>query len=649
MKKGTKLKVFSIDAPVKTKDVDGERRIVFVASSSQEDRHGETVAVDTLRLPLKGGGFVVVGSVPEAGVENVDIPFMIDHSWSVEDRIGSVRKAWYANGELIFECGLATTEIAQTITTLADEGHVGNSFSISMRDFDYNAESGLISNAEIVEVSMVFRGANNEARLLAIKSLKGEKMTKKELAERKARLQKELAAIEEAEDVPADDTNEQPSGDAATPPESDEADEPKSEEDAPADPAPEDDADDNNTNSEEEKENMKKKLNHQIAADEVKDKAELPTQPLHASEDYLKSKEALVDYFKILKSFKGDATGAHGAWQAKVAEKGISGDSILPTQVAQAFIDVFENPTGFLNKITFLPIKSYVINALTGTGEDIRAKGHTKGQTKQEQKLANKRRALLCRMIYKKLSLDQIDIWNAPELLPIRTAELAKQLYNEIERAVVTGDGRVAPSSGDPDLRVFVDTEGIYSVKGDVQATGTDFGTLVASEYTPVDTDENLYDSVVSAASKLKAQGPVVLFAKSAKVTDLRKAKGAAGNYILAPGANAADIFGVDAVYTPEWMDEDEDYDAYLIVAPAYEMIGELNPMEKADYDSTKNQDVLVLEVPRSGSLAKYKAAVGIEAKDYAPTSLGVVITAPVDANIVNTPTDPVNTKEVSS
>jgi HK97 family phage major capsid protein len=161
------------------KDVsdNGERRITFVASSSQEDRHGESVDVQSLKLPLKGGGFIVVGSITESGVENVDIPLMIDHSWSIEDAIGSVRKAWFTGGELIFEAGLIENDKTENLMKLIDGDHLSNNFSISMRDYDYNFDSETIYNAEVVEVSVVFRGANREARLLEAKFLlKGDKM-----------------------------------------------------------------------------------------------------------------------------------------------------------------------------------------------------------------------------------------------------------------------------------------------------------------------------------------------------------------------------------------------------------------------------------------------------------------------------------------
>lgn len=103
---------------------------------------------------------------------------MLNHSGDVRDVIGSIRAAYFSNNELTFEAGISKREIAQEMLTLLEEGHLSNAFSITMIDYDYNMDSETISKAEVIEVSLVYRGSNKEARLLAIKSLLGDKMPK---------------------------------------------------------------------------------------------------------------------------------------------------------------------------------------------------------------------------------------------------------------------------------------------------------------------------------------------------------------------------------------------------------------------------------------------------------------------------------------
>jgi hypothetical protein len=146
----------------------GERTIVAVVSSSNFDRDYERVDVKTLRLPLKGGGTVVAKDL--TGTEQIDIPMLLNHSFDVEDVIGSVRKAYLnESGELVVEFGISGRAKAQDLMHLIDEKHLDNAFSITMSDYQYSDDT--IYNAEIIEISMVFRGSNIDARVLQLISL----------------------------------------------------------------------------------------------------------------------------------------------------------------------------------------------------------------------------------------------------------------------------------------------------------------------------------------------------------------------------------------------------------------------------------------------------------------------------------------------
>lgn len=148
----------------KISDIEGEHRITFVASSSNYDRDGELVDIGTFLLPIKGGGHRLVSTLNEQGASDIDVPLLLDHDKEVEKIIGSVRNAYFINNELIFEAGISQRPLAQEMYQLLKEGHLDNAFSISYRyssqDYDYTQSK--ISNGEIIEVSLVFRGANFE-------------------------------------------------------------------------------------------------------------------------------------------------------------------------------------------------------------------------------------------------------------------------------------------------------------------------------------------------------------------------------------------------------------------------------------------------------------------------------------------------------
>ena len=168
-----KLKSLSL-TKTKTAEIEGEHTITFVASSANEDRDFERLDIGTFRLPVKGGGTIRVAELPPEGASNVDIPLLTDHDlWSVDKVIGSVRNAKFVNGELVFEAGISSIPRAQELFKLVSEGHLDNAFSIQYRDYKVNPETQVQTDGEIIEVSLVTRGANQDARVLAVKSVKG--------------------------------------------------------------------------------------------------------------------------------------------------------------------------------------------------------------------------------------------------------------------------------------------------------------------------------------------------------------------------------------------------------------------------------------------------------------------------------------------
>lgn len=149
-----------------------EKTITAVVTAPTVDRDYDIVDTGSLRLPLKGGGTIQARSL--TGTEELDIPFLVNHSWSVEDVIGSTQSASMNDlGELEMTFRFSSLQKAQDMYTLLSEGHLDNAFSITFHD--YGAQDGKMFDAEILEVSLVWRGSNKDARLLSVsKSLLGE-------------------------------------------------------------------------------------------------------------------------------------------------------------------------------------------------------------------------------------------------------------------------------------------------------------------------------------------------------------------------------------------------------------------------------------------------------------------------------------------
>nr|DAS87628.1 MAG TPA: major capsid protein [Caudoviricetes sp.] len=550
----------------KSVEVNEERRIRFVASSVNEDRHYEKVDVASLRLPLKQGGEIRAGAIPTEGVNDlVDIPLILNHSGDVRDTIGSVRSAFYENGELIFEAGISKREIAQEMLLLLEEGHLSNAFSITMSDFDYNFESETISNAEIIEVSLVFRGANREARLLAVKSLKGDEMSQEK--ETPEVLKKEATTTVYPEIV-ADDEPEVEQAENST----------------------------ENNNSNEEKE---EEMNKEIAKDAI---SAMPSQVSKATTDYLNTKGAVVDFANALQDNAGASSeDFKKAWAAKVASKGITNvEQLLPGALVSAISDGIEKAGTIWNVVNKTGLTVRRIDAETAGA---RAQGHKRGTTKKEMSLTFTDRVIRAGFIYDYITLNKEDIRENQDtgaLVKFVLETLPKRIIIEIERAIVLGDGRTA--GGDDVIESFV------SILKDAQS-----GTF-ATEYTPAK-DEPLYKSIIKAAAQIEAEGPIyAVLSKSAKA-DLKLSETKNGALVLPLGGDLAGTFELKEIFTPSWFNKANaaDYQAVLFVGDAYETVGDNSIEAFTNFSLSQNKQEYLQEIYAGGALTKVKAGVAIK------------------------------------
>ena len=586
-----KQKSIQFSGSLKTKDVDGERRIVFVASSNQIDRHYERVDVPSLRLPLKSGGEIKVSQIGADGVEGVDIPLMLNHSGDVRDVVGSVRHAWFENGELVFEAGISSREIAQEMLTLIEEGHLSNAFSITMIDYDYDYDTETISNAEVIEVSIVYRGSNKEARLLAIKSLLGgEKMNEAEkVEEEKLDTETVEATVEPEVEEPKADVEETAEATAEEQGDAEEGETVEATETEPQEEVVE-------PTEEEQKENNKEsEMDKEIAKDGVAEKA-MPTQFANSA-DYLKSKSALADFKNIvLKHHRGSNGQIMKEWSENLKSKAISGDAVLPARIEQIFFKTWTDKAEILNTFRTLGVRAGAVYAMRATANGT-AQAHAKGTTKLNQELEAVRRDLKGLGIYKKLPIDMQDLFDdeTGELLAFRVEELA----GRVAHAVVVGAiiGGYKDNNG----------RGLFSMKGDLDAVATDdYAGAVATVVANANGDTEI-------AKAIKTCGAVkgerrILIVPAGWMTNARIAL-ISMNY---PVADIAEFVGADEIHElDELVPATVGYDMIAYSRDSYVLAGEASATTRTDFDLSTNQDVMLVERYVAGSATGYKNVAG--------------------------------------
>lgn len=580
----------------KSVDVDGERRVTFVASDNSTDRDGEHMVVETLRLPLKGGGSMTVAEIPAGGTDKVDIPLLTNHDLRAVDKvIGSVRRAFYEDGKLIFEAGISSRDYAQDLFKLIDEGHLDNAWSVSVNDYDYNYETGAISNGEIIEVSLVTRGSNKGAQVLAVKSAKEKSMDE----ESKAPVEEVKETTETEATEATEPTVEAP--EAETKDKSVEAEEAKDEGEAEK-PA-------------ETEETKEKTMDKEITKSVARKEADQIVTAKATSADYLKSKTAIKDFTDAIVATKGMGTkAALNAWSAKLAEKGITGDAILPTQIEQIFFKTWQDGDSILGTFRTINANAAALNAFTGEGEGIRAKGHRKGDTKAGQTVTNIRRDLKAKIIYKMLAIDLQDLLDdqTGELLRFRVEELARRVAHEIALGAVLGDGRSAPASdSDPDYRVFDGTRGLWSMAADLNAVSTStYAAAVATIVDNVSTD-NLYDKIVKTLTQVEDLGAgKAIVVDKGSIGALRLLKGEDGHYIFTPGGSVEDAIEA-RIFEMDMAGSGYDVIAYAVNGYALYATSE---MVRTQFNINNNTDTMLVERSVAGSLYGHRAAAGYAA-----------------------------------
>jgi hypothetical protein len=588
-----------------------ERTITFVASSAEQDRHYEKVDTASLRLPLKGGGEIIAGDIKADGIDNVDIPLMLNHSFDVKDVIGSVRRAYFKDGELIFEAGISKREEAQEILQLIEEGHLDNAFSITMADFDYNQDSGEISNAEIIEVSVVFRGANKEARLLAVKSVEGI-----ELVERNE--DGSFKAIVDGKEVTL-------KADEATEAEVEEATEEKAEDEEKSEPEAEAE---NATETEgesvaEEEEKSEAKTTEESTKEEsemdkeiAKEAIATPAVAVKAtSENYMASKDYMNVFKKAIIDTKGQSAEATKAvLKSHLASKGITGDAILPTEIASIFFKTWEDKGSILSTFRNINAPAAALYAFGGEGEGIRAKGHKKGDQKAVQSVTSTRRDLKQKLVYKRQDYDLQDILDdtTGELLRFRVEELGARVANEIALGAILGDGRTAPESG-ADYRVFDGTRGLWSMAADI-AGNSAYQNAVANAVTFSETD-NIYDKIKKTLAQVRDinGGRKVVVVAPGVLTDFEISKTESGVYLIAPGTSASTLFPNTVIFEMDEM-EGANYDVIAYADQGYALFS-TNEMVRTAFDLDYNTDAMLVERSVAGSLYGNRVAAGYNAQ----------------------------------
>lgn len=577
------------------------KTIIFVANSGTTMRaNGLTVDLATLQAPLIGGDLKPVRELTET--DQLALPLLTDHEASLTKQAGTVTKLEVTEAGLVATARLADTEPGQAVQQLAQSGALRNSFSIGI---EYAAEhldkqTGLITGAELTEISVVWAGADPKTRLIDQYSRPlGGAMTETK-TDSYALTASEAAALEER----LTETIRQQVAEAVAEV-TDTASEPEEAEEQPAQPE-------------------QASAARQTTGPENVFIAQPRAQATYARpvSGWLDSQQAVAAFEKTLLDQAGRGVdNFKAAWAETARHKmgfasSISDDDVqalIPTPVVEVINDVYNTADPlwpYLNKLgmdQFTAVfneTDLLANSSAGMARPYLAENY--GEQKQDQTIKLAKRTLTADYLYKRVTLNKGDIRKTQRpgaLVNYVVRELGNRIFQTIGAAVIFNDVTSSGVSGfDQFISVGKDAE-----NGDGYANTVTEGTY-----------RNLLFDFRMASALVKAPGDKILVASSELVAELGIVSNDSGTPILPLTQDQlASALGVSAIVTPTWFKYSRDEDSVLgvVLSPSrYGIVGDTTVEAFTDFSLDTNESVFLQELFVGGGLMEPDSATVVKA-----------------------------------
>lgn len=588
-------------------ETDG-RTLTFLANSGKIMCGGLTVDLDTLKAPLTDGTLKLVSDLDDS--DRLSLPLLLDHTPSVEAQAGLITRLWMTNAGLMAEARLSEVDNGERIRQLAVDGCLTNSFSITVEFNKPPGKDGIIHNGELVEISVVYRGADPRASFTSINNRKGDTMDK-ELMQKLARTVAQFKldpdeaanltssvtdimtdAVSDIKDAIDDQTDARDTQD--TP-------------DAPETPA----------------QSANKRPLVIINKSNRSAKQSGVASFSHDRKTWLDSPDAMAAFERTLVNNDNKGVEAfHKEW-ADTVSRNMAGtasfgvgktdvDKFIPTEAITTISDALNTRgSGLWNLFRKTGMDRLTIGGnIVGLTDATRAHGYpvaSYGTKKKEQTPAFVKRELTADYTYKYITLNKGDIRRTQKpgaLLRYILSELPNYIIQTIERQVVLG--------GYEDMAHF------RSITTDAADKASDWaGNKFALTHTL--TDEAPLMGFVKASHMVRAQGNKVLVCNADTVADLLLSANANGNTYIALGGDdtLARALGVSQIITPEWWTADDDAKVAGVVMSAshYALVGDTSVESFTNFALQTNTNEYLQEIYAGGGLDAEKSAVVIKPK----------------------------------
>lgn len=582
------------------------RTLTFLANSGKVMCGGLTVDLDTLKAPLTDGTLKLVSDLDDS--DRLSLPLLIDHMPSVEAQAGAITRLWMTDAGLMAEARLSEVDNGERVRQLAADGCLTNSFSITVEFNQQPGKDGIIHDSELVEISVVYRGADPRAAFTSINHRKentmdNELMTKLARTVAQFKLDPDEAAnltssvtdimtdaVTDIKDAIDDQTDSQTG----------------QRQDAPEEPV----------------QSANKRPLVIINKSNRSAKQSGIASFSHTRETWLDSPDAMAAFERTLVDNDNKGVEAfHKEWadtvsrnMADTASFGVNSTDVnkfIPTEAITTISDALNTRgSGLWNLFRKTGMDRLTIGGnVLGLTEDSRAHGYpvsSYGTVKKDHTPSFVKRELTADYTYKYITLNKGDIRRTQKpgaLLRYILSELPNYIIQTIERQVVLG--------GYSDMAhfrsVFVDSQ-------DKSTTGW-AGSKFALTYTL--SEEPPLMGFVKASHMVRAQGNKVLICNADTVADLLMSANANGNTYIALGGDdtLARALGVSQIITPEWWTANDDKAVKGVVMSAshYALVGDTSVESFTNFALQTNTNEYLQEIYAGGGLDAEKSAVVIK------------------------------------
>ena len=585
------------------------RTLTFLANSGKVMCDGLTVDLKTLKAPLIDGTLKLVSDLTES--DKLSLPLLIDHMPSIECQAGAITRLWMTDAGLMAEAKLSEVDQGERIRQLAADGCLTNSFSITVEFNQRPGKDGIIHDGELLEISVVYRGADPRAAFTAINSRNnknGDTMTP-ELLKKLARtiaqfkltpdeagqLTDSIGDIMQSalDDITTAITNQKEGEDEGTP--------------EPEEPV---------QTSSGRQTIIINKANHAAHQSGT-------VTFSHDRKTWLDSDDAMIAFERALIASDNKGVEAfHREWADTVnrnmsdtASFGVDTDNVnkfIPTVAITTIADALNTRgSGLWNLLRKTGMDRLTIGGnIAGLTDQTRAHGYpvdSYGTNKKEQALSFVKRELQADYTYKYITLNKGDIRRTQRpgaLLRYVLQELPNYIVQTIERQITLGG--------------YTDMAHFRSVVTDAADKSSDWnGNRFALSYTM--TDNTPLMDFVRASHMVRAQGNKVLLCNADTVADLLMSADANGNAYIALGGDdtLARALGVNQIITPEWWTDTDDTTTMGVIMSAshYAVVGDTSVEAFTNFALSTNTNEYLQEIYAGGGLDAEKSAVVIKPK----------------------------------